>query len=96
MGSLRDPALRKRGDVDSPLLKGKVQRYFDDIKMGTIKEEKGDLYSFHRRDWLSSESEPVIGRNVVFEYIGMSAVHIQAKDYVPEETGCAAKNISAK
>ena len=61
-------------------LAGTVHRYFDDVKLGSIKSESGRLYSFHAKDW-KSQTPPSLGLRVFFELEGIRAVRIQAENY---------------
>jgi hypothetical protein len=57
--------------------KGTVDRYFDDIKMGTIRGHGGKKYTFIMADWVSPEMEPKPGLKVVFELDTLRAVNIR-------------------
>jgi hypothetical protein len=58
---------------------GVIQRYFDDIKMGTIQGTDMGSYSFKRADWISS-SEPKAGIKVTFELEQNRPVKIRVKE----------------
>ena len=58
---------------------GVVQRYFEDIKMGTIKGTDALSYSFKRSDWIST-SEPNAGMKVRFELEKDTPVKIRVEE----------------
>ena len=60
----------------APVLNGTVRRYFADIKMGTIRSDGGQIYTFHRSDWLLAD-EPKAGVRVSFELNGDTPVKIK-------------------
>ena len=61
-------------------MKGSIHRYFADIKMGTIQGENGIKYSFTETDWLSRETEPREGMQVVFDLGPRRAMNVKVKD----------------
>jgi hypothetical protein len=67
--------IRERGLT----MKGSIHRYFDDIKMGTIQGENGIKYSFTEADWLSGETEPREGMQVVFDLGPRRAMNVKVK-----------------
>jgi hypothetical protein len=58
---------------------GIVQRYFEDIQMGTIKGIDAMSYAFKRADWISS-SEPQVGIKVSFELQKETAVKVRVEE----------------
>lgn len=61
----------------APKVKGVIQRYFPDIKMGTVKSDRLDSYSFHFADWAELGTEPSAGKRVTFEVKGNRARNLE-------------------
>ena len=53
-----------------------IQRYFADIKLGTIRADDSESHTFKLSDW-SAEIEPIIGQRVVFDMNGSWPVNIR-------------------
>ena len=58
---------------------GIIQRYFEDIKMGTLQGIDLQSYSFKRADWISA-SEPKTGMKVTFELDKNRPVNIRVEE----------------
>jgi len=59
-------------------LKGTVHRYFSDIKMGTIRADNGKKYPFTQADWISEDTTPEAGIDVLFDVEPGRAVNVRA------------------
>jgi len=70
------PAEKSTGNFTTQL-KGYVQRYFPDIRMGTLKSDSMNSYSFHLSDWSDRNSEPAGGQRVTFDIRGNRATNIK-------------------
>jgi hypothetical protein len=60
-------------------MRGKIQRYFDHLKMGTIRTKSGIKYMFSKVDWTSDGVEPREGMEVAFQGEMDRAVQIKAE-----------------
>ena len=58
-----------------PNFKGTIIRYFADIRMGTIKGDSGESYTFQGAEW-KADGEPTLNQRVGFELEGLRAVKI--------------------
>ncbi|HTK84084.1 MAG TPA: hypothetical protein VL625_03265 [Patescibacteria group bacterium] len=58
-----------------PAFKGTIIRYFADIRMGTIKGDSGESYTFQGAEW-KAEGEPKVDQRVSFQLEGLRAVNI--------------------
>lgn len=58
-----------------PIFNGTIIRYFTDIRMGTIKGDSGESYTFQGAEW-KAEGEPAVDQRVSFELEGLRAVKI--------------------
>jgi hypothetical protein len=63
-----------------PFLRGSVQRYFSDVRLGSIKSDAGKIYNFKGADWLTPATTPQVGVRIMFEQNGALAVKIQVED----------------
>lgn len=58
-----------------PLFNGTIIRYFADIRMGTIKGDSGESYTFQGAEW-KADGQPALDQRVSFQLEGLRAVHI--------------------
>jgi len=62
-----------------PIFKGTIIRYFADIRMGTIKGDSGESYTFQGAEW-KADGEPTLNQRVSFQLEGLRAVKILAAE----------------
>jgi hypothetical protein len=60
-------------------MEGKIRRYFDDLKMGTIEIRFGKRYPFSLADWMDADHVPAEGMAVQFEVGSNRAVNVRPK-----------------
>jgi len=69
--------MQEKNESESAQRMGVIQRYFTDIRMGTVKTETMDAYSFNGDDWTGTSGDPVAGQRVTFDVVRGRATNIR-------------------